>query len=394
MAVDPDAPATEEEPTEGETDVCQPPEPNNSTDIEDKIRENILAMQVTAEYPGREGKERILETYLNLIYYGNGSYGIKAAAANYFGLTNLADMTISQAAFLAALPQAPSFLDPYQNPNSTLENPRTGRADALRERDLVLGAMREEGYITAAEEAEARATTWVQMNPSRLTSILQRAALQLPRPIRGRAHPRDPPGRHRRRPRGPHRRLSHHHHPRLPLQQEAKRLVAKWVDTLRGFNVNNSALVAIDSATGEIVAYVGSVDYYNREDPRVQGQFDVAGLGTAPAGIGLQADHVRLGLPVPRRDRVDDARRCDDRVRHDRPDLVPANERRHQGARPGAGDGRAALLAEHPVGADAVPWSARRRRPTSPQSLGIASADTSWPRTRASPWRSDRCRST
>ena len=40
-------------------------------------------------YPGREGKERILETYLNLIYYGNGSYGIKAAAANYFGLTNL-----------------------------------------------------------------------------------------------------------------------------------------------------------------------------------------------------------------------------------------------------------------------------------------------------------------
>ena len=45
-------------------------------------------MQVTAAYPGREGKERILETYLNLIYYGNGSYGIRAAAANYFGLTD------------------------------------------------------------------------------------------------------------------------------------------------------------------------------------------------------------------------------------------------------------------------------------------------------------------
>jgi membrane peptidoglycan carboxypeptidase len=48
--------------------------------------------------------------------------------------------------------------------------------------------------------------------------------------------------------------------------------------------VHNAALVAIDSATGEIVAYVGSVDYYNREDPRVQGQFDVAGLGLRQSG--------------------------------------------------------------------------------------------------------------
>ena len=137
IAVDPDAPATEEDPEEGDTDVCQPPEPSNSTDIQDKIRENILAMQVTAEYPGRAGKERILETYLNLIYYGNGSYGIKAAAANYFGITDLAEMTISQAAFLAALPQAPSFLDPYQNPNSTFGGPRgrsAGRAPRAQPR--------------------------------------------------------------------------------------------------------------------------------------------------------------------------------------------------------------------------------------------------------------------
>ena len=56
--IDPDAPVTEEDPAEEETDVCQPPEPKNSTAIEDKIRENILAMQVTAAYPGREGKEQ------------------------------------------------------------------------------------------------------------------------------------------------------------------------------------------------------------------------------------------------------------------------------------------------------------------------------------------------
>ncbi|HEX5038917.1 MAG TPA: transglycosylase domain-containing protein, partial [Candidatus Limnocylindria bacterium] len=285
--VDPDAPATTEtdEAAAEETDVCRPPEPKNSTDIQDKIRENILAMQVTAAYPGRAGKEKILETYLNLIYYGNGSYGIRAAAANYFGITNLEDMTIAQAAFLAALPQAPSFLDPYQNPNADPENPEAGAADAIRERNLVLGAMRDEGYITAREELEARATTWTEMNPKRLTSVLREpqfsfrvreeaerilAALDVP----------DPAAAVRT---GGYRILTSLDY---PLQQEAKRLVAEHVHGLNtstaeepgcrtpqgnacvDFNVNNGAMVAINSATGEIVAYVGSVDYYDREDPR------------------------------------------------------------------------------------------------------------------------------
>ena len=50
-----------------------------------------MANKVTDAYPGRAGKETILETYLNLIFYGNGSYGIKAAAANYFGIEDLKD---------------------------------------------------------------------------------------------------------------------------------------------------------------------------------------------------------------------------------------------------------------------------------------------------------------
>ena len=53
-------------------------------------------------------------------------------------------------------------------------------------------------------------------------------------------------------------------------------------------NVHNGALVAIDSSTGQIVAYVGSVDYYNRDDPRVQGQFDVAGLGMRQPGSAFK----------------------------------------------------------------------------------------------------------
>ena len=284
----PDAPATEtDEEAQAETDVCKPPEPSNSTAIEDKIRENILAMQVTSEYPGRAGKERILETYLNLIYYGNGSYGIKAAAANYFGLTDLAQMTISQAAFLAALPQAPSYLDPYQNPNSTLEDPEAGAQDALRQRNLVLGAMEEEGYITASEARIARNTTWVEMNPNRLTSILVephfsfRVRAEAER-ILGTLGVEDPAAAVRI---GGYRIITTLDY---ELQQEAKRLVAEWVANLADKNVNNSALVAIDSETGEIVSYVGSVDYRNREDPRVQGQFDVAGLGRRQPGSAFK----------------------------------------------------------------------------------------------------------
>ncbi|MBA4170244.1 MAG: penicillin-binding protein, partial [Chloroflexi bacterium] len=285
--IDPDAPATEDQDDlEEASDVCQPPEPNQSTEIEDKIRENILAMNVTAEYPGRAGKEQILETYLNLIYYGNGSYGIKAAAANYFGLTDLQQMTIAQAAFLAALPQRPSVLDPYQNPNGA-PGSEEAAATAIRERNLVIGAMAEEGYITATEAREARNTSWLDMNPNRLTSILRephfsfRVQREAER-ILGSLGVEDPEAAVRI---GGYRITTTLDY---DLQQVAHELVEKWVASLEDKNVNNSAMVAIDSATGEIVAYIGSVDYYNREDPKVQGQFDVAGLGLRQPGSAFK----------------------------------------------------------------------------------------------------------
>jgi penicillin-binding protein 1A len=172
----PDAPAaeTEEGAAEEESDVCQPPAPSQSTDFQDKIRENILAMQVTSAYPGREGKELILETYLNLIYYGNGSYGIAAAAANYFGLSDLSQMTVAQAAFLAALPQQPSVLDPYQNPKYDPENPEAVHHPG--------GVQRGAQHLVGRHEPE----------PHRLHP--RRAAVQLPGARGGGPHP-GPAGR-------------------------------------------------------------------------------------------------------------------------------------------------------------------------------------------------------
>jgi penicillin-binding protein 1A len=73
---------------------------------ERKIKELIQSVRVTDAYRGREGKEAILTAYLNQNFYGNNSYGVQAAAKSYFALADLDDLTIAQAATLAALPGA------------------------------------------------------------------------------------------------------------------------------------------------------------------------------------------------------------------------------------------------------------------------------------------------
>jgi membrane peptidoglycan carboxypeptidase len=74
----------------------------------------------------------------------------------------------------------------------------------------------------------------------------------------------------------------------MKKQEIGERQVRESVEDLHNRNVWNAALVSIDPRNGEILAYVGSVDYYNREDPRVQGQFDVAGIGERQPGSAFK----------------------------------------------------------------------------------------------------------
>ncbi|HEX4532587.1 MAG TPA: penicillin-binding protein 1A [Rhizomicrobium sp.] len=111
---------------------------NSDVKFSRKIREAILALRIDATY----SKLKILELYLNEIYLGQNSYGIGAAATNYFG-KSLDQLDIAQAAFLAALPKAPSNYDP-----------RTNAKAATERRNWVIGQMRENGYITA-DQAQA-----------------------------------------------------------------------------------------------------------------------------------------------------------------------------------------------------------------------------------------------
>ncbi|HUP82834.1 MAG TPA: biosynthetic peptidoglycan transglycosylase, partial [Candidatus Limnocylindria bacterium] len=82
--------------------------------MERKVKEILLARNLTNAYPGDEGKQRILTAYLNQIYYGHSAYGIAAAAEVYFGVTDLKLLTPAQAAILAGLPQAPNSYDLYK----------------------------------------------------------------------------------------------------------------------------------------------------------------------------------------------------------------------------------------------------------------------------------------
>ena len=107
---------------------------NSEVKFSRKVREAILAVRIDATF----SKQKILELYLNEIYLGANSYGVEAAALNYFG-KSLDQLDIAEVAFLAALPKAPANYDPM--------HPRTRQA-AIDRRNWVIGQMADNGYIS------------------------------------------------------------------------------------------------------------------------------------------------------------------------------------------------------------------------------------------------------
>ncbi len=87
-----------------------PPSAFDGSREERKIREIIQSLRLTQEFPGKAGKEQIITAYLNQNFYGNQSYGVKAAAKTYFG-KELKDLTLAEAAILAGIPKSPTNYD-------------------------------------------------------------------------------------------------------------------------------------------------------------------------------------------------------------------------------------------------------------------------------------------
>src|SRR5580704_8727430 len=114
----------------------------NEMSLSRKVREAILATRIEQSL----SKDRILELYLNEIYLGLQSYGVAAAAQAYFN-KSLDELTLPEAAFLAALPKAPNNYNPFRYPDA-----------ARSRRDWVLDRMADDHVITAAQDAAAKAT--------------------------------------------------------------------------------------------------------------------------------------------------------------------------------------------------------------------------------------------
>lgn len=109
--------------------------------MERKIKEMYIAVAMEKKY----SKKQIMEFYLNNIYFMNGYYGIQAAAKGYFG-KNVKDLDLSQIAFLCAIPNSPTYYDPLEHKDHTLER-----------RDRILKQMELDGYISKEECAAAQA---------------------------------------------------------------------------------------------------------------------------------------------------------------------------------------------------------------------------------------------
>jgi membrane peptidoglycan carboxypeptidase len=291
--------------------------------VERKIKEIIQSVRLTQAYPGDVGKQQIITTYLNQNYYGSQLYGIKAAARGYFGVSDLEKLTLAQAAVLAAIPKSPSAYDLRRNAvtldDGTIVVP--ANTEVVQRRNFILELMKTRSVLTAGEytpadydaakeepvvlvpEATPRwiAPHFVWQVRDELTAILCGEAIESCTALET----------------GGYKIITTID---VDMQKTAEKWVAAsaivpkakdpkaaakalgltyapWMQRLRGENVWNGALVAMDYTTGEILAYVGSADYYAaKSSKRFQPKYDVLSKGWRQPGSAWKPIHYSIGI--------------------------------------------------------------------------------------------------
>jgi penicillin-binding protein 1C len=240
-----------------------------------KVREALLSAEIERRY----SKDEILELYLNEIYYGNLSYGVEAAAETYFGET-AGRLNLAEAAFLAGLPQAPSVYDIYTNRDITM----------VRYQNVIMGMLALSGerhciYVSNAPD------------PVCVDGMTAAAAIQ---EIQNRTF--TPPTTDMRYPHWVQyirTLLEERFDPQTiyrsgftvyttldpDLEDAAQQTVAIQVTALADKHVTDGALVAIKPSTGEILAMVGSPDFYNDANA---GQINMAVSPTRHPGSSIK----------------------------------------------------------------------------------------------------------
>jgi penicillin-binding protein 1C len=218
-----------------------------------KLREAVLAWQMTR----RLSKDEILALYLNQINYGGMAYGVEAASQTYFGKP-ASELLLPECALLAGLPQAPGAYNPFTNP------------DLAKERqNIVLGLMEKQGYITSEERLHAEGTP-LSYNPvpypieaphfiwiikDQVDKLISDGMLGSGQSLVVRTT------------------LD------LDAQHFAEATLKRRIESFKNKegalsqNVNNAALVALDPENGEILALIGSADFF---DESIHGALNMA----------------------------------------------------------------------------------------------------------------------
>lgn len=225
----------------------------NDKTIARKLKEWILAIKLEQVL----SKDQILELYLNQVPFGGSLYGVEEAAQAFFG-KSAQDVTVSEAAYLAAVLPAPSRLSPYRLDDS-------GKNDRLEVRhNLVLDKMYEHGYINETELAEAKAAAVVFM-PQRVSNITAPHFVFYVQQYLENKYGAD---------------VLEESGWRVittldaELQLKAEEIVQrKALENTVNFNASNAALVALDPTNGNILSMVGSRNYFDTEIP---GAYNVA----------------------------------------------------------------------------------------------------------------------
>jgi penicillin-binding protein 1A len=247
--------------------------------LERKAEEIGLALQLEETLT----KEEILERYLNMIYFGEGAYGVGAAAKRYFGVP-VGSLTLGQSALLAGLIVSPSSLNPYDHPE-----------EALARRRVVLSEMLGLGWVdqAAANQAAGEPLDLAPRGSSDLmrfpyfTDEVRRRLLENP------ALGATPEDRYEALTTGGLR-VYTTLDPAIQLAAEAA------IGSVLPEDGPSAAVVAIDPRTGHVLAIVGGRDFYDVDDPI--GQFNLATQGRRQPGSSFKpfalATALEFGIPL------------------------------------------------------------------------------------------------
>ena len=213
-----------------------------------KIKEIILALKIERAFT----KDEILELYLNETPYGGNIYGIEEASKAFFG-KHANEVDLAQSAYLAALPQAPTYFSPYGNNRTALD----ARKNLVLDRMLTLGFIDQQDYDTAKAEQVTflpkekygiKAPHFVEVVKEYLAEkygegVAEQGGLQVTTTLD------------------------------YTLQQKAEEAITTYGDiNEKSFNAHNAGMVGIDPKTGQVLLMVGSRDYF---DTAHEGNFNV-----------------------------------------------------------------------------------------------------------------------